>query len=77
MKDIPYHDHTRESTLFQIEGMITKPTKPQENDLINLTAAAIFDFMSQIKKIYESEIKLQVCNISDMFKSAYKDVKFA
>ena len=51
MKDIPYHDHTRESTLFQIEGKITKPTKPQENDLINLTAAAIFDFMSQIKKI--------------------------
>ena len=56
--------------------MITKPTKPQESDLINLTAAAIVDFMSQIKKIHESEIKLQVCNISDMFKSAYKDVKF-
>ena len=28
------YDHTRESTLFRILGMITKPTKPQKSELV-------------------------------------------
>ena len=44
--------------MFQIEGMITKPTKPQKSELVNLATAAIVDFMSQIKKIPDSKIKL-------------------
>lgn len=33
MEDILCYDNTREFTLFQMEGIITKPTKLQKNEL--------------------------------------------
>ena len=89
MKDILSYDHSKGTALFDKYGLTTKPDKSElvreleknlESSSYEFTkessyqTAAIMDFMSQVRKIPDAKLKLNLKVISDLFESAFTTI---